>query len=59
MLDENTTSGQRNLSNVPVKINLKELALKLSKASNEKLTVRQAEDVAKFLTFFGIVKVDS
>lgn len=59
LLDENTTSGQRNLSDVPVKIKLKELALKLSKASNEKLTVRQAEDVAKFLTFFGIVKVDS
>ena len=59
LLDENTTSSQRNLTNIPVKIKLKELAYKLSKASNEKLAVRQAEDIAKFLTFFGIIKVDS
>lgn len=59
LLNENTTPGQRNISNIPVRIKLKELAFKLSKASNEKLTIRQVEDVAKFLTFFGIIKVDS
>ena len=59
LLSENVSFEQKNRGNIPVRIKLQILANKLSKLSNEKLTVRQTEDIVKFLTYFGIINVES